>query len=96
MGVSELTIKRHPLFNQVPGSDSGQVYHGMGSSLVILDQAQLRYRYFSGDDTRYEADLQTNGIDGMKSGFISEVGLEVGLGETHFWIDNLNAGVQDS
>lgn len=92
----ELVLKRHPLFNQVPGSGSGQVYTAMNSSMVVLDQANLKYRFFKGDDTRYEAKLQDNGIDGEKSGFLTECGLEVHHGETHFWIDGINAGVADS
>lgn len=92
----ELVLKRHPLFNQVPGNTSSQTFFGLNSAICVLDQANLKYRYFSGDDTRYEADLQDNGIDGMKSGFISEVGLEVGLGETHFWINGVNEGAADS
>lgn len=97
----ELNIKRHPMFAQVGGAASGgigagQTFYGMDSTMFVLDQSNLRYRYFSGDDTRYEADLQANGIDGEKSGFITECGLEVGLGETHFLITQMNEGIADS
>lgn len=93
----ELVLKRHPLFNQVPGLASGQTYYGLNSTMVVLDQKELIYRYFKGDDTRYEAELQDNGIDGEKSGFISEVGLEVHHGSTnHFWVSQLNEGIADS
>lgn len=93
-----LMLKTHPLFTQHAGSAAGaaQTYYGLNSSMVVLDQANLKYRYMKGDDTRYEAKLQDNGIDGEKSGFITECGLEVQLPETHFWIDQLNEGVADS
>jgi hypothetical protein len=95
----ELVLKRHPLFNQVPGSAAGgaQTYYGLNSTMVVLDQKELVYRYMKGDDTRYESKLQDNGIDGDKSGFISEVGLEVHHGSTnHFWVSALNAGIADA
>lgn len=93
-----LVVKRHPLFNLIPGSaaGAGQTYYGMNSTMVVLDQKELVYRYFSGDDTRYEPELQANGIDGMKSGFLTECGLEVHNGLNHFWITGMNEGVADS
>lgn len=91
-----LMLKTHPLFTQNAGATGAQTYYGWNSSMVVLDQKNLKYRHMKGDDTRYEPKLQENGIDGEKSGFISECGLEVGLGETHFWIDQMNQGVADS
>lgn len=92
----ELVLKRHPLFNQVNGDTGAQTYYGLNSSMFVLDQKNLVYRYMKGDDTRYEAKLQDNGIDGDKSGFISEVGLEVHHGETHYFISQINEGVADT
>jgi hypothetical protein len=94
----ELILKRHPLFNTVPGSapGAGQTYFGLNSTMVVLDQKEIVYRYFRGDDTRYEPKLADTGIDGEKSGFLSEVGLEVHHGDTnHFWVTGLNAGIAD-
>lgn len=92
----ELVLKRHPLFNQVVGSDTGQVYYGLDSSLFVLDQKELEYRYFKGDDTRYEQKLQDNGIDGEKSGFLTECGLEIHHGTNHFLIEQMNEGIADT
>lgn len=92
----ELMLKRHPLFNQVGGAAGTQTYYGMNSTMVTIDQANLCYRYFQGDDTRYEQKLQDNGVDGEKSGFLTECGLEVHHGETHGWFTQLNTGVADS
>jgi len=93
-----LMLKTHPLFNQITGSaaGAGQTYYSMNSTMVVLDQKNLVYRYFKGDDTRYEAKLQDNGIDGEKSGFLTECGLEVHHGETHFWINQINDGIADT
>lgn len=92
----ELVVKRHPLFNQAPGATGAQTYYGLDSTMIVLDQKNLVYRYFSGDDTRYEPELQENGVDGMKSGFITECGLEVHHGDTHFMVTQMNEGVADS
>ena len=92
----ELNFKTHPLFNITPGATGGQTYYGMDSTMYVLDQANLRYRYFSGDDTRYEPKLQDNGVDGAKSGFITEAGLEVHHPDTHYLITQLNAGIADT
>lgn len=91
----ELVIKTHPLFNQNPGSASGQVYYGLNSSLFVLDMQNIMYRYMKGDDTRYQPMLQENDLDGEKSGYLSECGLEVHHGGTHFLIQNINAGIVD-
>lgn len=93
----ELVLKRHPLFNQAVGASGAQTYYGLDSTLVVLDQKEMVYRYFTGDDTRYEKQLEANGIDGMKSGFISEVGLEIHQADTNFfWVTGLNAGIADT
>ena len=72
----------------------GGTYFGMNSSLVIMDQAELKYRYI--DDTKYEKDLQAVGMDGMKAGYLTEAGIEVHHPTSHFWITGMTSGAVDS
>lgn len=88
----ELVLKTHPLFNQL--SQSG--YNTADSSLVVLDMKEIMYRHLAGDDTRYEKDLQENGLDGMKAGYLSECGLEVHHPQSHFYIKGLRSGIADT
>lgn len=88
----ELVMKTHPLFNQL--SQSG--YNTADSSMTVLDMKEIMYRHIAGDDTRYEKDLQENGLDGMKSGYLSECGLEVHHPLAHFQINGLRTGLIDS
>ena len=92
----ELVLKTHPLFNQVTSNTSGQSYYALNSSMYVLDMGNLVYRHLKGDDTRYQQKLQENGLDGEKSGYLTECGLEVHHGETHYLIENLNAGIADT
>ena len=88
----ELVLKTHPLFNQL--AQSG--YNTEDASMVVLDMKEIMYRHLAGDDTRYEKDLQDNGLDGMKSGYISECGLEVHHPLSHFYIKGLRSGIADT
>ena len=93
----ELVLKTHPLFNQMPGGSSGgSPYYGVNSWGFCLDMANIRYRYLNGDDTRYEKDLQQNGMDGMKSGYLTEAGLQLEHADTHFVIKNVVKGKADA
>lgn len=92
-----LVIKTHPLWNQMSGGTTGSAdYFGMNSTLIALDMENIQYVNLEGDDIRYEPKLESNGFDGMKSGYIGEVSIQVGLGETHFMIENLNTGKVDT
>ena len=92
----ELVVKTHPLFNQIEGgTTAGTEFFGLNSSLFILDMGNLIYRPMKGDDTRFQQKLQENDLDGEKSGFLTEAGMEVQHGQTHFLIENLNAGTVD-
>lgn len=86
----ELVIKSHPLFNQV-NSDVTNNYYALDSWLVVVDQAELVYRYV--DDQQYQKDLQTNGLDSMKSGYLAECGLEIHFPEAHYLLKGLGSGV---
>lgn len=89
-----LVLKTHPLFTQAAGGFSGAV--SPDGWVLALDMENIKYRYFAGDDTRYEKDLQTNGLDGMKSGYLSECGLEVHHPQSHMLIKGLRTGVVDA
>ena len=93
----ELVIKTHPLFNQMPGgTTAGTAYRSADSSWLTLDMKEIKYRYFSGDDTRYEKDLQPNGMDGMESGYLTECGLEIHHPLTHYLIKGLTTPAKDA
>lgn len=92
-----VVLKTHPLWNQIRGgSTGGSPFYGVNSWLAILDMANFTYRPLVDGDTKYQPVLQGNGIDGMKSGYLTEAGLEVAHPTTHFLIKNLNAGKADS
>lgn len=90
----ELVLKTHPLFNQLNSSTS-PAYNATDSWLAVVDFDNVKYRYLTGDDMRYEAELEENGMDGMKSGFITEAGLEVNHPLSHFLIKGIKSGVAD-
>jgi hypothetical protein len=88
----ELVLKTHPLFNQI----SSDTYNTADSSMVVLDMANVQYVYLNGSDTKYQSDLQENGLDGMKSGYLTECGIEVHHPLTHFMINGMRTGVADT
>lgn len=91
-----LVVKSHPLWNQQSGgTTNGTAYFGMNSTMVILDAADLKYVTLEGDDIRYEAKLEANGMDGSKSGYIGELSLEMAFAKAHFMIKGLNQGIAD-
>lgn len=93
----EVVLKTHKMFNQVDGgTNGGAAYYGMQHRAIFLDMANIKYVYLNGSDTTYESDLTPVGLDGKKSGYITECGLEVGLGSTHFMISALNAAAANA
>lgn len=88
----EVMLKTHPLFNHAPGGvpAGGGVYHSLSNWLMILDQSALVYRYLRGRDTKFEGNLQQNGEDAMKSGFLTEMGLELHNAKSFMVIKNLH------
>lgn len=95
----ELVFLAHPLFTQSGGgadiATTGS-YPGLSASAAILDMAQIGYVHLTGDDLRYEPDLKSNGLDGMKSGYIAECGLELSHAKSHFWWNNMSAADTDA
>jgi hypothetical protein len=70
----------------------GQKY---GGYLVIVDMAQVKYRYLANDevsrDTKVLPNRQPNDQDGTKSEYLSECGLEFGLQRTHALITGITS-----
>lgn len=95
----ELVFLAHPLFTQSGGgadiATTGS-YPGLSASAAILDMANVSYVHLTGDDLRYEADLKSNGLDGQKSGYIAECGLELSHAKSHFWWNNISSAAADS
>lgn len=90
----ELVLKTHPLFNQLPSQAA--TVHSVSSWMLVLDMDEIGYVSLEGDDTKYQPDLQENGLDGMKAGYLSECGMEVHHPLTHFLIKGIRGGVVDS
>lgn len=88
----ELVLKTHPLFNQI----SSATFNAADSSMVVLDMANVTYVNLVDSDTKYQKDLQDDGIDGMKSGYLTECGLEVAHPLSHFYLQGLRSGIVDT
>jgi hypothetical protein len=91
-----LVMKTHPLFNQMSGAPAtpGPAYVGAANMLVVLDAANLRYRYV--DDLKYQPDLTAVGLDGMKSGYLAECGLELQHPNSHIYVEGIIKGGKDA
>lgn len=73
-----LYLKTHPLFTYEATTRN---------SMLILDAENLVYRYI--DDTKYHPNRQANDLDGEKSEYLTESGLELHHEETFGWIDGV-------
>lgn len=93
----ELVFKAHPLFTQsAGGTTTGTAYAGFSGAMAIIDMAGVEYVHLTGDDLRYEADLASNGLDGMKSGYLAECGIELHHAKSHHWWNNVTAAAKDA
>ena len=91
----ELVFKTHPLFNQMQGgTTAGATFTSVANNVYVLDMSNIRYRYV--DDVMYEKDLTPIGLDGMKSGYKAECGLEVHHAPTHFIWTGILGGDTDN
>lgn len=93
-----LVLKNHPMFNEVTGglTATGSTYYGMNSWMAVFDFANVGYVYLTDSDTKYEKEQQANGMDGLKSGYLTECGLELSNARTHFLIKNLHGAAVDA
>jgi hypothetical protein len=88
-----LVFKVHPLFNQTAGgtaSDGVTVYQSIRNNMYVLDMQFIRYRYLL--DVQYQPDLTPIGLDGEKSGYIAECGLEVNQPLAHWIATGITGG----
>lgn len=93
----DLVCKSHPLFNQMSGgTTSATAYYGMEAAGFVLDMSNIGYVHLTDSDITYEDELEAPGMDGVKEGYIGEVGIEVNLADTHFFIYGLNSGKVDT
>lgn len=85
-----LVFKNHPLFNRmVGGTTGGTDYYGVESWMIVLDMNELNYVHLEGADTQYQPKLADNGMDGMKSGYLTEAALELHHPTAHYVIKNV-------
>lgn len=94
----ELTIKSHPLFNQMASSTNGasSQYYAADTWMWLLDMSNIQYVYVRERDLKYMDDQEANGMDGMKAGYLAECGLEVHHASTHSLWKNMYSGAADS
>lgn len=83
-----LTFMEHPLF--------GQEGDFLSNDLVIMDTANLKYRFLTGADTKLLKDRADKGVDGEAEEYLTECGLEVHHGKTFFWLKGLTAAAADA
>ena len=92
-----VVLKTHPLFNYVPGGTHNATdYYGFNSSMYVLDMENIVYRFLEDSDTKYMPERQNNDIDGKKSEYLTECGLELHHPETHFIINGLTTAAVDA
>jgi hypothetical protein len=77
--AGDILVQLHPMFRQLPG---------METTAIILDMANLKYRYMKGRDTQLKRDVQANDFDGKKHYYLTECGLELNQSLPHYVIKN--------
>jgi hypothetical protein len=91
----QLTGVVHPLFSQMQGgTNGGTAFNSYDTALAILDMDNVRYVYF--DDVQYQKDLTPIGLDGVKSGYLAEVSIELSHPISHFLVKNLVKAKKDA
>lgn len=80
-----LVLTEHPLFGQ-----AGQF---LANDLVIMDTANLKYRYIT--DTVKLNNREDPGTDGQCEEWLTECGLEVHYADTFFWLRGINSVAKD-
>lgn len=96
--MGTLILKIHPLFGQMVGGTNGAntvFFPGMDNAMLVLDMANVKYRYMKGRDVQYQPSMELPGVDGMLAGYIAECGLELHHVDTHLFITGLRGGVKD-
>ena len=92
-----LVIKRHPQFTQiVSGATGGSAYKSIDTWGVVTDMSHLKYIYLKNRDTKYQTDLQEDGVDGKAAGYISEISIRSSHPKTHAVIRGVTGGLKDA
>jgi hypothetical protein len=81
-----LTLTEHPLF--------GQGDNFLSDSIVVLDTAQMKYRYI--DDTKLLKDRETPGVDGKSEEYLTECGFEFHNTEAFFQLKGIVSAAADA
>lgn len=90
-----LVAMPHPLFSQTGGGTvGGTAFYGLDSTMVLLDMEYVKFVYLQ--DIEYEKDLRPIGLDGIKSGWLGEVSIEINHPKAHFVVRKLNKAVKDA
>lgn len=90
-----LVLKVHPLFSQQQGgTNGGTAFYSHNHTMIILDMDYVKYVYLQ--DVDYQKDLTPVGLDGMKSGYLAEVSIELGHAKAHFIVKNLAKAKKDA
>jgi hypothetical protein len=72
--AGDLLVMMHPMFRQIPT---------MSTEMVILDMAELKYRYLQGRDTSLIRNIEAPDYDGIKHMYQTEAGLEMTQAKVH-------------
>lgn len=75
-----LVLTEHPLFSQAGAP--------LASDLLVLDTAELKYRYIT--DTVLLKDRADKGVDGDSEEYLTECGLEIHFAKKHFWLKGIS------
>lgn len=97
--MGTLVLKIHPLFGQMMGGTNGPnstFYASFDNAILIMDMANIRYRYLTGRDVQYQPNMQLPGVDGMLSGYMAECGLELNHPTTHMLLTGIRGGAKDA
>lgn len=73
-----INLKTHPLLTMQATTRN---------TMVVVEPRYLKIRYIQ--DTIYQPEVQDNGLDGKKSQYLAEIGLELNLEQAHAWYNNV-------
>ena len=93
----ELVFKTHPLFNLMRGgTTASSAYHGVESWMFVLDMAELKKVNFKNGSTRYQPKIETPGLDGMKSAYLTECALQLSQSKVHWVVKDVVKAATDN
>jgi len=75
-----ITLKTHPLLSQMASTRN---------SIIFYAPKNVRFMPMSGDDTRFEKDMQVPGVDGKVEGFLTEGTFEYRFPNQYLMLDGV-------